>query len=140
MAKNEPQKTIYAIIFKDTQEILTPESFKKYWPNYGGNNLYGWRAPKKVYYKLGHAKTGFSHIPNKLKSKLAIAEFSPSKIIEDGQKLHAQQLVNKEIKNHKIRIASIKRRIKNISGETKKIKGYTEELERLNSKLKELTE
>lgn len=82
---------LFAIVYKDTLEILTPKSFKKYWPNYGGSYLQGWRPPKKIYYSLGFARSGFSHIPNELKDKLAIAKVSKMEIVQDGESLHKNQ-------------------------------------------------
>lgn len=90
--------SIYAIVFKDTKQILTPYSFKEYWKNYGGNNLYGWRAPKKLYFTLGRAKWGFAHIPEELKSKVSIARFDFTEIITDGEELKEKQKVAREKK------------------------------------------
>lgn len=88
-------KEVFAIVFKDTNEILTPDTFKKYWPGYGSNNLYGWRPPKKIYYTIGTARSGFSHIPDKIKPKLAIATFGFVKLIEDGAELYKKQEANR---------------------------------------------
>ena len=30
-------KELYVLVFKDTGIILTPDSFKEYWKNYGGS-------------------------------------------------------------------------------------------------------
>lgn len=110
--------TLYSIAFKETGEPLTPESFKKYWPNYGRNDLYGWRPPKKVYYSLGNAKKGFVHIPDELKPKLVIAEFTMSKIVEDGSELAKKQAEAKfklekqrEIAANEYRISELKRQL-----------------------------
>jgi hypothetical protein len=88
---------LFTIIFKDTKEVLTPESFKAYWPNYGssGSGLQGWRPPKKIYYTLGTARSGFSHIPEKLKPKLAIAKFAFTEIVETGAELQERQEANR---------------------------------------------
>lgn len=83
--------SIYAIVFKDTKQILTPDSFKEYWKNYGGNNLYGWRAPKKLYFTIGRAKSGFAHIPEALKLEVEIARFDFAETVEDGEKLQEKQ-------------------------------------------------
>lgn len=82
---------LYAIMFKDTQEIVTPDLFKKYWKNYGSNSLYGWSPPKKIYYTLGRARSGFAHIPNEIKDDLAIAKFVFGEIVEDGAELKEKQ-------------------------------------------------
>lgn len=84
-------KTLFVIIWKESEEILTPDSFKKYWPNYGSNNLHGWRPAKKIYYKMGQAKNGFSYIPDEIKPELAIAEFSLDKIVLGGVELNETQ-------------------------------------------------
>ena len=82
---------LYAIMFKDTQEIVAPDLFKKYWKNYGSNSLYGWNPPKKIYYTLGRARSGFAHIPNEIKDDLAIAKFIFGEIVEDGAELKEKQ-------------------------------------------------
>lgn len=92
---------LFAIVHKDTKELLSPASFKKFWPNYGssiGSGLYGWRPPKKTYDTLGRAKAGFAHIPEKLKSELEIAEFIYSRSISDGEELREEQRKKKEKK------------------------------------------
>lgn len=96
---------LYAINFKESGEILTPESYKKYWPNYGGNNLHGWKAPKKVYYTLGKAKNGFSHVPDQLKPLLEISEFTRTKSLVDGEELMKTQKEAKFKKEEKLKIA-----------------------------------
>ena len=89
---------LYAINFKDSGEILTPESFTKYWPNYGSSGLHGWRIPKKIYVKLGQAKAGFAHIPDELKPMLEISEFAKAESLVDGAELMDKQ---KELKAKK---------------------------------------
>lgn len=84
-------KEIYAIVFKETGEIVAPDLFKKYWKNYGSNSLYGWNPPKKIYYTLGRARSGFAHIPNEIKDDLAIAKFIFGEIVEDGAELKEKQ-------------------------------------------------
>lgn len=88
--------SLFAIVHKDTKEILNPVSFRKYWPNYGSNQLYGWRSPKKTYETLGRAKAGFAHIPEKLKSELEIAEFVYSRSVTDGEELMEERRKKKE--------------------------------------------
>lgn len=112
--------SIYAIVFKDTKQILTPDSFKEYWKSYGANSLYGWRAPKKLYFTLGRAKGGFAHIPEELKSKVEIARFDFAESVEDGEKLGEKQKAAREIKEDKIkarlakyRLEEAKRKIRN---------------------------
>ena len=89
---------LYAIVFKESGEILTPASFKKYWPNYGQNNLYGWRPAKKIYYTEGRAKAGFAYIPDEIKGQLCIAVFTFEKELIDGAILCAEQNKRKIVK------------------------------------------
>lgn len=88
---------LYVLTFKDTNEIVTPASFKAHWPNYGSaaGNLQGWRPPKKIYYTLGTAKSGFAHIPDKIKPYIAISEFTWTRDLVDGDKLKDEQKVRK---------------------------------------------
>lgn len=90
------QDTLYAIVITQTKEILDPESFKKYWKNYGSNWLCGWRKPKKVYLKLGQAKCGFAHIPEEMKPHLSIAEFTFKDFIIDGGQIQEEQKNRKD--------------------------------------------
>lgn len=96
-------KELYAIIWKESKEILTPESFKKYWPNYGGASSYlsGWRPPKKIYFKLGQAKSGFAHVPDAAKPFLEIAKFTLDSVVEDGKVLKEKQKQSKDKKKTK---------------------------------------
>lgn len=93
-------KTIlFAITFKETGEILTPDSFKEYWPKYGsgsGSGLYGWKPPKKIYYNFSQAKRGFSFIPEALKPQLEISVFERVRAIADGGELAQKQAEAKE--------------------------------------------
>jgi hypothetical protein len=102
-------KTLYALIFKESGEIVTPESFKKYWKNYGDADgwLQGWRPPKKVYYTVGHAKSGFAHIPSEIKPLVSIAEFSFSKILDDGDSL----IKSSKLRKIKLQISKLNRRL-----------------------------
>lgn len=86
-------KELFVIVWKESKEILTPDTFKKYWPSYGagGSGLHGWRPPKKVYYKPGLARTGFSHIPDAIKPFVEIAKFTFESVKEDGATLAVKQ-------------------------------------------------
>ena len=129
-------KTLYALIFKDSGEILTPDSFKEHWPNYGGSWLQGWRPPKKVYYKIGHAKSGFSHIPDQIKPSIAIAEFTVSKIIEDGKNLVDKQKKSAKIKEIKQQISNLKYKRKIYEEKKKDLENYKNDLKKLEMELK----
>jgi hypothetical protein len=91
---------IYALVWTESGEILSPDSFKQYWPNYGNS---GWRAPKKVYFTLGTAKAGFSHIPQEIKPLISIAKFSIPELILGGEELLAQQAEAKQVKEAKFK-------------------------------------
>jgi hypothetical protein len=71
--------------------ILTPEAFKAHWKSYGSSGLHGWRPPKKVYYKLSHARCGLSHVPQEIKSKVSIHKFSSVGIVASGEEIAEQQ-------------------------------------------------
>lgn len=103
---------IYALTFKNTGEILTPDNFEKYWKNYGsgGSGLRGWRPPKKMYYTEGHAKSGFSHIPDQLKPHINITKFVPDGVVVDGDVLFKKQLEAKKEKEEKDKIRALERR------------------------------
>jgi hypothetical protein len=91
-------KELYVLVFKESGDILTPDSFKKYWPSYGSNWLSGWRPAKKVYYTLGKAKQGFNFTPDAIQDSLAIAKFAQVEILVDGVELKEKQKVAKEKK------------------------------------------
>jgi len=62
----------YAIVLKNTKQVLSPDTIRQNYPNYGGNVLYGWKPPKKVYYKVGHAKSAYTLLPEKIRSLCVI--------------------------------------------------------------------
>ena len=82
---------LYAITLKETGELLDPKSFRKYWPNYGGNQLYGWRPAKKIYNTLSRAKAGFNFIPHQIKKDVEISVFVRDCAIVDGEDLVLEQ-------------------------------------------------
>ena len=84
---------LYALVIKETQEIVDAHTFSKYWKNYGevGSTLSGWRPPKKIYTRLRDAKSGFSHIPQQLKPLVEIAVFTKSGVAIDGKILQQIQ-------------------------------------------------
>lgn len=61
-------------------ELLGPDVWKKYSSKYGGNSLYGWRPPKKVYYKYGHAKNGLRHLPKEIQEDVKIVRYVPEEV------------------------------------------------------------
>jgi len=130
--------TLYAIIFKESGEVLTPDSIKKYWPSYGTNGLYGWRPPKKIYYTLGKAKQGFSYIPEQLKPKLAIAEFTYFKIVEEGTELKRKQDINRIKKEYRDNIRILKAKIRNCNIEKERLTDLNISLQQYQQQLDEL--
>ncbi len=62
-------------------ELLEGNVWKKYSKKYGTNGLYGWKPPKRIYYKLGHAKNGLSHLPAEIRSKVEIVRYIPAPVI-----------------------------------------------------------
>lgn len=118
---------LYAITFKDGT-ILSPESFKVYWPNYGNNSLYGWRKPKKIYTELKQAKTGFSHIPKELKLLVQISKFKFDGSVISGGDLANEQAKRKEEKTLKYKTKEAERAKKESE---EKIKRMEQELAQL---------
>ena len=62
-------------------EVLEASVWKKYSASYGGAGLYGWRAPKKIYYKLGHAKNALNHLPQQIQDLVEIVRFVPAETV-----------------------------------------------------------
>lgn len=71
-----------------------------------GMNLQGWRPPKKVYFTLGMARSGATHLPREIIDEIEIVEYLPGKVIK------APTL--KEIENNRAKreIASLKKSLK----------------------------
>ena len=91
MKQTQKINELYAFTFKSDGSIVTPASFGEFWDNYGGNDLCGWRVPKKIYYKLHQAKSGFRHIPSALKEHIEISVFRRGEAVVDGEVLKAEQ-------------------------------------------------
>jgi hypothetical protein len=89
---------LFALTFKNSGEILTPDSYKKHWKNYGSNDLTGWHPPKKIYYTLGTAKAGFGHIPEQIKPLVEISKFVRGESVIDGVGLQAEQKTKRDKK------------------------------------------
>lgn len=102
--------TLYAIVFKDTNEILTEVKIREVYPSYGSGS---YRVGKKVYFTLGTAKSGYSHLPDKLKSLAKIQEFGPSGASYDGDALEAeyQKRLEKRIQAEDRRMAKLRAEI-----------------------------
>lgn len=81
--KTKQYKELYVLMLGDY--ILTPDTFKEYWGNYGNSasGLYGWRPPKKVYYTLGQAKCGLHYVPAAIQHKVKIHKFASVSVFND---------------------------------------------------------
>jgi hypothetical protein len=70
---------IFALHLDD--ELITSNSRQKIWEkyskNYGKNGLYGWKAPKPYYSKIGHAKTAIKHLPEIIRDNIKIVRYIP---------------------------------------------------------------
>lgn len=71
---------VFAILLDG--EVVSQKVIKKHFPSYGQNELYGWRPPKRVYYKLGHARAGLKHLPEQIQKKVKIHKFVDAGPIE----------------------------------------------------------
>ncbi len=81
MSKNllkQPQNELYALHLDG--ELLEGNVWKKFSTKYGTNGLYGWKPPKRIYYKLHHAKNGLSHLPIEIRNKVEIVKYIPASI------------------------------------------------------------
>ncbi len=58
-------------------ELLDPKIWKKYSQNYGTNELYGWRPPKRIYYTRGYAKSGIRNLPKQIQADIEIVRYIP---------------------------------------------------------------
>lgn len=89
------ENTIYAIHYKG--QLLG--TFK--WGSDSRNpNLQGWRPPKKVYWKLGLARSGATHLPEDILDDCEIVEYSPVKTVEKlSTKDRQKKRLEKELKD-----------------------------------------
>lgn len=136
---------LYVITFKDTKEMITPDSIKQYWKNYGsaaGSGLYGWRPAKKVYFTLGQAKRGFSFIPDQLKPQCEISMYAYSESVVDGEDLQIKQAASKKkreteamIRGLEWRIDMALKRIQTTSKEKLEVEKMMKELEILKKEI-----
>lgn len=121
MSEPKPNNELFVIHFHG--EILEPNVWRKYSKNYGGSGLYGWRAPKKIYYKLGHARSALTHLPLEVQKDCEIVRYHPGEVIERGT--DSIEAYNKRQEDKKKRhLAQIKR-----DGE-RRIKALQDELAR----------
>jgi len=61
---------------------MEPGIWKNYTDNYGATWLQGWRPPKKIYYKLHHAKNAIRHLPKEIQSEVQIIRYLPGEIVQ----------------------------------------------------------
>jgi len=58
-------------------KLISQNVWKDFSKNYGSNELQGWKPPKRLYYKLGHAKNGIRHLPKQIQNKVEIVKYVP---------------------------------------------------------------
>ncbi len=113
MPRKEVEYTELFVLMLDGK-ILTPAAFEKYWNNYGSgaSSLYGWRPPKKIYYTLGQARCGLSHVPAEIKSKVEIYKFVSAGVVSSVADIieHQKQVREKRQAAYKKRDLEAKRR------------------------------
>lgn len=88
---------LYAIHYKG--QLLG--TFK--WRNGSRNpNLQGWRPAKKVYWKLGLARSGATHLPEDILDECEIVEYAPVKTVEQlSTKDRQKKRLERELKTEK---------------------------------------
>ncbi len=136
--KKDPKthpNTIYAIHYKG--QLLG--SFK--WGSGASDYLYGWRPPKKVYWKLGLARSGATHLPEDILDDCEIVEYAPVKTVEKlSTKDRQKKRLEYELKVAKQSLGHQHEWLKNAEKEYKKqyaegIKKYEKQIEELTAKL-----
>lgn len=73
----KPTENVLYVLHFDGK-ILTPDSFREHWKNSGASCLQGWRPPKKIYFKLGHAINGLRRVPKEIRDKVEIVIYEPA--------------------------------------------------------------
>lgn len=133
-----PPKThpniLYAIHYKD--QLLG--TFK--WKNGSRNpNLQGWRPAKKVYWKLGLARSGATHLPEDILDECEIVEYAPVKTVE---KLSTKDRQKKRLENElKDAQASLKWNHEWLAKSLDKNKRlYEQNLQKTQEKIQQLTD
>lgn len=139
--KKDPKthpNTIYAIHYKG--QLLG--SFK--WGSGASDYLYGWRPPKKVYWKLGLARSGATHLPEDILDDCEIVEYAPVKTVEKlSTKGRQKKRLEYELKVAKQSLGHQHEWLKNAEKEYQKqyaenIKKYEKQIEDLTAKLSNL--
>jgi hypothetical protein len=83
--------------------------------------LHGWRPPKKVYYKLGLARSGANFLPKEVIDKIEIVEYGPVKVVE---KLDSKEIAKKK------KVAELKKKVLNHNWNVKYYSGLILEREK----------
>jgi len=82
MKKEKENNILYALHLDG--KLLSAKIWEEYSKNWGyADGLYGWRPPKRIYYKLGHAKNGIRHLPKQIQNKVKIVIYKPVEEIEE---------------------------------------------------------
>jgi len=72
----ETQNEVFVLHYQG--KIITPWIWKEFSKNYGHHGgLVGWRAPKYLYMKLGHAKCAIKHLPKIIQNQIEIVKYIP---------------------------------------------------------------
>lgn len=133
--KKDPKthpNTIYAIHYKG--QLLG--SFK--WGS-GAPNLYGWRPPKKVYWKLCLARSGATHLPEDILDDCEIVEYAPVKTVEKlSTKDRQKKRLEKELKVAQYSLRLNREYLANAEKQYKET--YERNLKKAEEKIKELGE
>lgn len=74
-AEDTPE-TLYVLYYKG--KPMSARFGKSISEDYGQNDLYGWRPPKKVYYELRYARSAAKRVPEKLRKFVTIVEYGPT--------------------------------------------------------------
>jgi len=125
---------IYAIHYKG--QLLG--SFK--WEGGGvSSSLHGWRPPKKVYWKLGLARSGATHLPENILDDCEIVEYAPVETVEQlSTKNRQKKRLEKELKDAQ---SSLKYNHEYLAQAEKQYREtYERNLEKARNKIKELEE
>jgi len=128
------ENIIYAIHYKG--QLLG--SFK--WE--GGNAssyLQGWRPPKKVYWKLGLARSGATHLPEDILDECEIVEYAPVKTVEKlSTQSRQKKRLEKELKDAESSLKWNNEWLANAEKQHKQT--YERNLQTAQNKIQQLTE
>jgi phage-related protein len=75
--KPKPQANELFAIHVDGR-IVDARVWKDFTDRYGGAQLFGWRPPKKVYLKVGHAKAALRQLPAEIRANATIVRYVPA--------------------------------------------------------------